>query len=1090
MRIRSVTAYSFSLGGDPMGHLRLLGPLNQAGIKIIEGVRENQLLPARAADGDLIILQREIPTQFDKYQQIIEIARKNDKPVVLDLDDLLIQLPDTHPDKKSAVFAPALLPLSQALMEVDLVTVATPKLKQVLSEYSSNIAVLQNYFDDNLWRMRTPVIKPKDEILTIGYMGGNSHFPDLVGVLPVLLDILERYPDKIQFCFWGTKPPDELFFHPRVEWIPHVSASYREFAEFFQTQSADIFIAPLADNLFNRCKSPLKFFEYSALGAPGLFANLETYSQVVRHGQNGLLASSLSEWSQGLVELIENEELRLQLAQQAQETIRQSWLLSANAWRWGAAFDSVSINAELPAGQISFATLQSINAQLFRAFNLRDTDIAEKERSMASLTAQLAEKERSMALLTTQLAEKESVLQSIFNSAGWKILSRVHSLRIKIFPDGSRREHALRLSLRALSYLKTRGPVSLVRAALNRIQHSQVPSAPALPFELNSTDGQLRTSPLISIILEKKTQTDLNAVDEAELLAWAATQTLNGLEVVVWDAATATAWPMKTPDLLWKAPDFETLCQGLSSPYLCIASPDLLQRNKTYLEANFIALETENLAFTVNLLGAANELTAHLQPESLPGSRTFPYLRLVFRKECARNDFSLNVAGAFSESQNSARIVGKVLLHTTNLVDSIETLPLETLLTGALEYKKETNYFLARADSHLPWVPLQHEIHPVNTILSTKPERCEQPTVIVLMPFLAVGGAERLALQLMRQLKKQVRFVMVTLEGMPAALGTMADAFHQTIPYVYTAADYLLPALNFSFLSYLIEHFQADTLYVANGANFFYDALSSLRQKYPSLRIVDQVYDHQFGWINRYDPVIAACMDACISANPNISQAYAARGVPTERIHFVEHAINMQEIDPAQYNIPQHCGRIKQDLGLPQRKKIITFCARLHPQKRPFDFVELARRFSTDSTLHFLMVGDGPLSDALQQQIDRIGLTNLTRHSFYSPVSDIYAVTDVMVLPSEYEAMPLVVLESLAMGKPVVATDVGYIRDILDETRGGEIVSAIGDISALRAALMKTLQRKFDPVFMRQVIFNRFGLENIAKQYLKVWLGE
>ena len=43
---------------------------------------------------------------------------------------------------------------------------------------------------------------------------------------------------------------------------------YKDFATFFQTQSADIFIAPLVDNIFNQCKSPIKFFEYSALGVP------------------------------------------------------------------------------------------------------------------------------------------------------------------------------------------------------------------------------------------------------------------------------------------------------------------------------------------------------------------------------------------------------------------------------------------------------------------------------------------------------------------------------------------------------------------------------------------------------------------------------------------------------------------------------------------------------------------------------------------------------------------------------------------------------------------------------------------------------
>jgi len=324
---------------------------------------------------------------------------------------------------------------------------------------------------------------------------------------------------------------------------------------------------------------------------------------------------------------------------------------------------------------------------------------------------------------------------------------------------------------------------------------------------------------------------------------------------------------------------------------------------------------------------------------------------------------------------------------------------------------------------------------------------------------------------------------------MDAALGTTADAFHQTTPFVYTAADYLLPPLNFSILSYLIERFQADTFYIANGSNFIYDALGTLHQHYPGLRIVNQVFDHQFGWINRYDQTVVTAMDAYISANPNINRAYVEHGARPERIFFVEHAINMQEVNPADYPV-ERCIQIKQKLGLPVEKKLVTFCARLHPQKRPLDFVELVRRFNGEESIHFLMVGDGPLASAVEEQAVRTGLKNFTRCKFYTPISDIYAITDVMVLPSEYEAMPLVILETLAMGKPVVATDVGHIRDVVEMTHGGVVVPNIGDVAALRMGVLQALRDPVNPATMRQIIDQRFGISHIALQYLKVWLGE
>ena len=83
------------------------------------------------------------------------------------------------------------------------------------------------------------------------------------------------------------------------------------------------------------------------------------------------------------------------------------------------------------------------------------------------------------------------------------------------------------------------------------------------------------------------------------------------------------------------------------------------------------------------------------------------------------------------------------------------------------------------------------------------------------------------------------------------------------------------------------------------------------------------------------------------------------------------------------------------------------------------DFVELARRFVNDPAMFFLMVGDGPLADQVDAQISKIGLKNIQRHPFYRPISDILAVTDVLVLPSDFEGMPMVIIEAQAMGKPV-----------------------------------------------------------------------
>jgi glycosyltransferase involved in cell wall biosynthesis len=161
----------------------------------------------------------------------------------------------------------------------------------------------------------------------------------------------------------------------------------------------------------------------------------------------------------------------------------------------------------------------------------------------------------------------------------------------------------------------------------------------------------------------------------------------------------------------------------------------------------------------------------------------------------------------------------------------------------------------------------------------------------------------------------------------------------------------------------------------------------------------------------------------------------------------------------------------------------------LNPQKRPVDFVELARRFSGDPSIEFLMIGDGPLSQAVDDQISRIGLKNIHRHPFYRPISDILAITDVLVLPSEYEGMPLIVSETLAMGKPVVVTDVGNNRQVIELSGGGVLVPQIGDITGLQNGLRQMLSAPPDGQKIRQAIQQNFGIDVIAAKYREVLLG-
>ena len=214
--------------------------------------------------------------------------------------------------------------------------------------------------------------------------------------------------------------------------LPALSSDYAGFAATFGASLAhnplDIVIAPLSDNFFNRCKSSIKFLEYSACRLPGVYSRLDPYSGVVIHGENGFLAGTLEEWEKCLVELIENPELRWEMGQKALETIHKDWLIESHAGDWLEVYRRVQSFVST-AGVASSARRDS---PVYRAAMLaqrwqKQADIAAagvkepdgsrgKDLAMTELSRQLDEKEQVLVSLRqaqASLDEKDLKLQSI-----------------------------------------------------------------------------------------------------------------------------------------------------------------------------------------------------------------------------------------------------------------------------------------------------------------------------------------------------------------------------------------------------------------------------------------------------------------------------------------------------------------------------------------------------------------------------------------------------------------------------------------------------------------------------------------------------
>lgn len=138
----------------------------------------------------------------------------------------------------------------------------------------------------------------------------------------------------------------------------------------------------------------------------------------------------------------------------------------------------------------------------------------------------------------------------------------------------------------------------------------------------------------------------------------------------------------------------------------------------------------------------------------------------------------------------------------------------------------------------------------------------------------------------------------------------------------------------------------------------------------------------------------------------------------------------------------------------------VIFVGRLVQQKRPELFVKLAKQLITELPtvqMNFTIIGDGPLRFGLEKLVkDNSALDDRIR--FEGELSDmpaVYSNSDILVLTSEFEGTPNVVLEAMAAGIPVVATSVGGVPEILDENFGMLVESA--DFTGLVEATKKMI---------------------------------
>jgi len=193
------------------------------------------------------------------------------------------------------------------------------------------------------------------------------------------------------------------------------------------------------------------------------------------------------------------------------------------------------------------------------------------------------------------------------------------------------------------------------------------------------------------------------------------------------------------------------------------------------------------------------------------------------------------------------------------------------------------------------------------------------------------------------------------------------------------------------------------------------------------------------GWQHWLDRRLAPRTTALVANSQAVADFYRERGFPAGRISVIANGIEL----PRQIPDRDH---IRRELEIPAEVPVVLFTGRLARQKRITDLLwafELLR--AVRGNVLFLIAGEGPERPRLQQFAAQLGLENHVRFlGRRTDIPQLLAASDLFWLASDYEGMSNSVMEAMAAGLPVIASDIPPNRELVVPHETGFLVP-VGD---------------------------------------------
>lgn len=242
-------------------------------------------------------------------------------------------------------------------------------------------------------------------------------------------------------------------------------------------------------------------------------------------------------------------------------------------------------------------------------------------------------------------------------------------------------------------------------------------------------------------------------------------------------------------------------------------------------------------------------------------------------------------------------------------------------------------------------------------------------------------------------------------------------------------------------------------------------------------------YGPLVNWLlRRMERLLAHLTDCIVAVSDQVKHDLVAYGVaPPEKIAVIPLGLELRPFMEG----GSLRGTFRHELGFTDGERLVGTVGRIFPVKNHRLFLDAAARVAgREPRARFVVIGDGALRLAMEEHARRLGIADrVVFTGWRRDLPAVYADLDVLVVASDNEGTPVSAIEAMAAGRPVVATRVGGMPDLVTEGETGRLVSP-RDADALADGVLSVLRHPRQAARMggagRRVAEERFAVERLV----------